>query len=212
MKQLLSLILTGSIFAIAGCSHISNLDDYNAWLNDPDNGCIKTQNVAGVKVTVKYQPSTYLALKDISMLDKDQRVQQRDSLKARHSKGLTFLMTIATDTQAAERRTAGVMYSDVQNYGDYTQRVLATNFFMQQYVSLYKDGVKHPASLAIMENVYELSDKRNFVIVFADDKNLGNGKEYIFVYDDPFFQVGKLQFAFDSKDMKAARDIRIDGQ
>jgi len=102
------------------------------------------------------------------------------------------------------------MYQGVTNYADYSERVMATNFFMDQHVKLYIDGKEFIPAMAVMDNVYEMTDKRTFTVVFPADLQMYKGSEYLFVYDDPFYEMGKVQFSFTGKNMQKARSLKID--
>ncbi|RYD54593.1 MAG: hypothetical protein EOP56_18890 [Sphingobacteriales bacterium] len=211
-KQMLSFFCFFAL-SIGSCSNsIKTIDEYNAWLNESRNGCIKTKTIAGINVDVKYQPPSYVVLKQLSAR-KGMSEASRDSIMAVQNKLLTFLITIGPDKNLAKEKRAGsVMYEGISNQGEYNERVLQMNFFMEQYVRLYIDGKEQQPVLALVENLYELSDSRTFVLVFAPltaNENLLKGKEYLFEYDDPFFNLGKVQMNFAGEKLLLAREINI---
>lgn len=196
-----------------GCSSgIKTLDEYNKWLNEKDNGCIKTKTISGISVDVKYQPPSYVVLKQLNTR-KGIKVQSKDSLLTIQNKLLTFLITLGPDKELSKNKKAGsVMYEGLADQAEYNDRVLRMNFFMEQYISLYIDGAKKQPVLALVENLYELSDSRTFVLVFSPESindDLLKGKEYVFEYDDPFFNLGKVQMTFSGDQLASARDINI---
>ncbi len=195
-------------------STVGNLEQFNEWLNAPANGCIGLRKIAGVRISCKYQPPQYIALKDrnnpgVSAMKEGANIE--NSL-ARQNKMLTFLLTIGPDKDLPEQRQAGsVMYEGVANREEYVERVFSTNFYMEQNLTLYVDNEIYKPALCILENVYELSDQRNFIVTFVGDKvkNINDGKEYILEYDDPYFEMGKVQFRFESTDLNNAKNIKV---
>ncbi len=195
-------------------STVDNLEQFNEWLNTPANGCMGVRRIAGVRISCKYQPPQYISLKDMSnpsMSTMKGGANFENSL-ARQNKMLTFLLTIGPDKELPEQRQAGsVMYEGVANREEYVERVFSTNFYMEQNLTLYMDNEMYKPALCILENVYELSDQRNFIVTFVGDKvkNINDGEEYILEYDDPYFEMGKVQFRFASTDLKNARNIKV---
>lgn len=195
-------------------STVDNLEQFNEWLNTPSNGCIGVRKIAGVRISCKYQPPKYISLKDRNNTGMSTMKEGAnfESNLARQNKMLTFLLTIGPDKELPEQRQAGsVMYEGVRNREEYVERVFSTNFYMEQNLALYVDGEMYKPALCILENVYELSDQRNFIVTFVGDevKNINDGKEYILEYDDPYFEMGKVQFRFVSADLNNAKNIRV---
>jgi hypothetical protein len=217
------VLFTGAVIAIiavmaivfygTGHSSVKNISEFNAWLNKEKHGCIKEREINGVRVTVKYQPPNYQVLKELESNSDSYRALGRKSgsLKMKQQRLITFLMSISPAESMEKKK--GVMYEGVEGYGDYVQRVMATNFYMDHYLKLYIDGVSYEPVLSTVENVYELSQARNFVVVFAVDSvnKLKKGDDFLFVYDDPFFNMGKLQFDFSGDRLRNAGAIKIVG-
>lgn len=206
-------ILSFGIALIFLCScktRITSVEEFNKWLNNDSHGCVKERQIERIRLSVKYQPTSYLVLKELENHKNDK--MNIDSLLKDKNAGLTFIMTLGTSqNDDNERRPASIMYEAIGSYKEYAQRVLEMNFSMEQYIKLYIDGKEFKPVLAFVENVYELSDNRNFVVVFATKNNneLIKGKDYLFVYDDPYFKIGKIQFDFNGSDLEQARNITI---
>jgi hypothetical protein len=95
---------------------------------------------------VKYQPPLYLALKDAGResMQTEKKDHFVDSLRQLRGKLMTFIMTIGLDKSLSQRSArSSVMSEGINGYQEYVQRVLSTNFFMEQYISLYVDGVEY---------------------------------------------------------------------
>lgn len=209
-RHIVNLIL-GTVLLASCSSAIGSVEEFNDWLNDHENGCVKTKQIAGFDLTVKYNPPKYLVLKHVRRHKNNVDKIYIDSMLNGQNKALSFLMTIGPDKAATEeRRASSVMFEQVSNQKEFTERVLSVNFFMDQHVKLFIDGTEHLPLFALVDNVYELSDSRSFVVVFASEQNdLLKGKEYLFEYDDPFFGMGKVQFDFAGERLAEARDVQV---
>lgn len=207
----LTLILCIAIFT-CGCNKgFPDTGKFNDWLNNKDNGCYVEKNVAGITVGVKYLPPAYKALQAIELNKKLKKQANVDSLMLLAGNEISFVMTLSPSSdRKIEKGDAApnVMYEGVANYSEFSERVTTMNFFMDQYIKMYigKDSVK-PA-MVLVENVYELSERRLFNIVFAVDKK-HNSDEYIVVYSDPYFGMGDLQFPFKKEDIDKANNLII---
>lgn len=207
---LLIFVLVGAFLSLKyslSSTSISNITQYNKWLNNNHNGCLAAHTIGGVSINVKYQPPSYLILKDINNRPYQDRTKAIDSMLDIQKKSLTFLMTIGP----ANDNKPSIMNEGVENYSQYVKRVLTTNFFMDSYISLYIDDVAYKPAMVLVENVYELSNQRNFLIVFVPDgkTSLPVGKDYVLVYNDPVFNMGKVQFDFQGTDLSKANNLKI---
>lgn len=199
-----------SILLFSSChTEIQNLSEYNAWLNNKENGCICVRSIAGIKTIFKYLPPEYSVLKE--MESRNPKDKHRDSLLADYSNTICFLLTIGPDKDIKDDvRGQSIMHSNIENYSDYATRMFETNFAMDQYIKLYADGVEYKPVYTLVENLYELSDTRNFLIVFAaNETKLFNANEYRIVYDDHFFNIGKIQAEFLASKMRASRNAYL---
>lgn len=211
---LLISILTGFCLISWTGSSVSNLDEFNRWLNKENNGCIINHHIAGIDISVKYQPPLYIVQKDRAKISNvtNRSVISLDSLLSQQRNMLTFLMTIGPDKTLPDKgKSSSIMSQGVNGYNEYVERVMSTNFMMDQHLALFVDGKKFVPALCLLENLYELSEQRSFVVVFVADANrsISSGKEYIFEYDDPYFGAGKLQFQFSSDNLLHANNLKI---
>jgi len=195
-------------------NRIRNFDQFTNWLNESEHKCVLAKNIAGTSISVKFQPPLYVVLKDCKekIALSDNKKHLIDSLVAYQDKMITFLVTISPDKNIPqEKQSTSILSEGVSDQKDFVQRVLSTNFLMEQYMSLYIGNNKYKPLLCIMENLYELSDSRTFVVVFAPEhaEGMNNNQGYIFEYEDPYFGMGKVQFDFIGKSISAAKDIKV---
>lgn len=193
---------------------ISSIEEFNEWLNDDGNGCIAKKNLAGIRMTLKYIPDKYLDLQNKKRKSWNEKKHNNGdtSLLQSNVSGYNFLMTIGPDKEVEQKyQASGVMFEGIHSYQEYTERLLTMNFFMDQYLKLYVDGVGIMPKLVIAENVYELSDARNFNIVFEknDTSTKDVDEEITLVYSDPYFGMGNVQFSFSKKALENADNLEL---
>lgn len=183
---------------------VSDISELNKWLNTPANGCIKSTSISGIKITAKYLPPVYSVLKDLNR----NRVTDIDRAIEKHDSTIMFLLTIGVD-EDKKGVVQPLMDANVDDYSRYTERVMETNFGMEKYLRLYINDIECHPIYAIVENVYEISDTRNFVVLFRNPKSNLNDKEWVLTYNDEFFNIGKVQAFFDTRDINRANEITI---
>ncbi|NQY09761.1 MAG: hypothetical protein HRT71_09640 [Flavobacteriales bacterium] len=204
MKSVYYLMIAMAILLLScNQSSINNYEAYVQWLHNPENNLSKTRYVNGLEIKVRYSPVEFLAYRELQ--DEVGYSQQTiDSVVNLYKGSLTFVMEIGPD----ERKDVGgdIMYRGVGSYADYTKRVYAMNFDIEQYVSIKtQEGSVSPV-LSNMENVYGLTKSRSIVFVFAQKQNgkdLLNQESLDFVYDDDLFGLGINHFKFKSSDINA---------
>jgi hypothetical protein len=172
----------------------STMKEYFEWLNDPANRLVQERKVNGYKLTMKFLPAEYLAYKD--MKDEGLGMDAKDSILSLYEKNLTFLLTVGPDEESGNK--ADVMMSDIGSKEEYTDRVMAMNFVMEDMITLQAGDEKIRPVLSNMENTYGLGKSRSLMIVFAP-ANKPSGPAYDLAYADELFGTGILHFVFDTE-------------
>lgn len=196
------IFLTVTALWLSGCRHpVTDTEGYNAWLNEPENGCIQTRRVAGATLTVKYQPDHYIRMKDSV---EGSRPAYRDSL------GSTLVFLLSVLPQPNDPRQSLQAASQAEGR-DYIEERMTANFFMSEHISAHAMGGLYKPVLAIVENVYELSPAQNFLIIFSDTAflRMEPQESFVFLYEDPLGVYGKLQFPFRAADLIRAENIAL---
>jgi len=202
------LFIVVLFLSLSSCQKIDDVQSFNEWLNAPENGCVVNKKIGGVKLTVKFQPSGYIILKDFGK-ESLNNARYRDSVKRKQRLATTFLLEIEPDNNVEKAgQKSSVMYEGVEDYRDYTERTITTNFFMDSHIRMFFEEQEYQPLIAVTENMYELSDTKRFLIAF-DVGTLKKGVDYDFVYDDPFFGIGKVQFSFSGTDLVEAENVDV---
>ncbi|MBS1773968.1 MAG: hypothetical protein JST82_14010 [Bacteroidetes bacterium] len=203
MRKLLYIV---TIFLLQGCRpSIHSIADFNRFLNDPGNGCVKTKSIAGINISVKYLPASYAVLKS-------QESNVTGSVIASNKDVVTFLMTInIAKEQLDKEKHLSVMYSGLDNMSEYAERQLSMNFSMERQLHLIIGNKQIDAVSCIAENLYELSSGKTFVVTFATPglKNDLGSEMCIFEYNDPFFSMGRMKFIFDGSTLEKIEELKL---
>ncbi|MCF6361702.1 MAG: hypothetical protein L3J29_13200 [Cyclobacteriaceae bacterium] len=198
-----------SMSLLTSCSNgISSPNELMHWVNNPDQGLIKTKLINGFKLTVKYLPPQYLAWQDIK--GEQYAKNTYDSILNGYTKFRTFLLTIAPDEEHSQ---ADIMFYDVINKVDYKKRVQDLNFNIASYISLHtKSGELFPV-LHTLENTYELAKHKSIYLVFADNENIKDlltSEKLDFKFSDTLFDTGISHFVFHKADFDTVAKMKFE--
>lgn len=201
------LILT---ILLNGCNpgKIDSEQRLYAWVNDLDNGLVKTRYINGIRLTAKYLPPEFLAYKEWATSGETK--PHYHSLLEVYKHNRTFLLTIGPD----DREVAGgdVMFYDVLNKEDFRQRVQDLNFEIGKYISLSAGNRQFAPKLHALENTYGLGKHRNIYLVFANDESNGSlltGKKLDLRFNDEIFQTGISHFVFEKQDLDGLPELKF---
>jgi hypothetical protein len=194
---------------MSGCQReLKDMKAVYGWINAPEHGMVKTKTVEGIKLTVKYLPAEYLALKETK---EDQAGRQTyDSLLKVYKGSHTFLLSIASSEDEVNNDP---MYQGLEDYSAYKRRALTMNFDMNEYVSIKTSTQEFRPVLTSMENTYSLKGQRNIYMVFTDtatDTELMNEKELDLVFNDEIFETGINHFVFEQSDLQSIPAINFE--
>jgi len=185
------------LIVLASCNNeLKTEKDFYGWLNDPENGFVKTKIINDIKIIAKYLPLEYLAFKELRSYGQYSK-DVRDSILALYNKSRTFLLTIGPYEEKGAK--FDIMKTGVHDYTEFKQRAMTMNFDMAAYVSLNTELGEFKPVLTNMENVYGLSKHRNIYLVFTSAE--ANGKlmtanELDLTFTDEIFNTGINHFIF----------------
>ena len=203
MKMVRFLLFINVLFLLACNATINHPSELYQWINDVDNGLVKTKSVNNFDISVKFLPSEYLAYNELKY---DDRIdwEKFDVLKKEHDGFLTFLLTIAPSSDpeiAPSNDPIDIMYYQVQNQEEYERRFIQLNFNVNESLTLNAGGQRYEPVLHTMENTYELSKKKSLYLVFPKEEGLEQLQILDLVFEDRFFDTGISHFIFQTEDL-----------
>jgi hypothetical protein len=198
------------VFLFNACQPpVKDEQSYYHWLDDKENGLVRSKTANGLVITAKYLPADYLVYKELK--GKNYGAKERDSLLAIYSKSRTFLLTIAPQ-EIEGSPSEDIMYKDVRNIEEYKQRADLLNFKMDEFILLHTDKKEYRPVLSMLENTYSVGNSRNLYLVFTDEEDwqkLGQGQQLDLVFNDELFSTGINHFVFDNKKIAAVPRINF---
>lgn len=197
---LIFLLWAGYVWRENTPEYLDNVEVYLRWLNNPQNGLVRSKTVNGFSLTVKYLPPDYLACRELAD-GKEYSAAYKDSIRSIYNQGMSFLLRIAPDE---ESHSSDIMFWNARNYQEYKERFLNLNFTISEYIALKTDRGKYNPVLSNLENVYGLTPGRNLQFVFVDEQHPNGLKEaafFDFIFTDEIFDTGINHFVFSREDI-----------
>lgn len=177
------------------------LQDYVAWLHDPDHGTVQSKRVGGLQISVKYVPPEYSVYRQIR--EDPALALQRDSLIAEQQKSMTFLLSLAPDSTIGAR--GNITMRGISSYQEFAERVMLFNFHMDEYLRLGVGSKRYEPVLTSLDNTYGLNKSTLFTVVYPSPKNskVSDRQEDItFTWNDMIFSTGIHHFVFRKEDLE----------
>ena len=183
----------------ASCNKsIDSKEELFAFINNEENGFVKSKQINSLTLKVKYLPLEYLVAQNAD------NAQERLAAVKDYSDSYTFILTIA-----GKDDEAGLFYYDVNNKQDFEERFKALNFGISEYITLRVDGKEYRPILHNVENTYELTKKQNVHLVFSEIPEFEHAEKIDFIFEDRFFDTGISHFVFDKKDLDQLPPVKL---
>lgn len=173
-----------------GCKHDKLAPaQYLGWVDDPDNGLVKTEIVGKVKYTVAYRPWSYLLARNL---------QSQDSfaLKSAQVKNHCFIVKM----EPVDGKTP-VLTIDAMNKSEPFMRI---NYYLSEAprdIKLLEGTDTLYNQSYVYERFYNISPAQTLVVGFAQNGKLGD-QDLDFIMEDRALNTGKMTFHFDKTTLK----------
>lgn len=146
-----------------------NAQEYPVFLNDPANGYIQSISGNGIKVSLKYLPPPYLALRE---LREPNRAKARpvDSLTALYAGSLNFQLLV--EPLEAETNLQQLIHRNAGSEAEVLQNINTMNYGLEEKVSLLVSGKRHYPVLLTLESNVNPDKQQVYSIVFPKTPDL----------------------------------------
>lgn len=191
-KNLKYFILIGlGSFIILSCNNSVLKDDYTNWIEDQDNGLLKTKEISDFNYVIQYKPVEYILEK-----------KQKDSLLKSDFDNLHYI-----DLELSHKKFPEYLKIDLQNNEEYYHRLKYYSFEIQNDVNLIdgKDTLK--CVFSHFERTYGITPYVKIVMAF--EKQNETSSHLIFSYHDQIFDNGIINIPINEKALKEASKIKI---
>lgn len=179
---------------------INSYADYLKYLNDDDNGLIKSYSKNGLKTNMKYLPEEYLIVKELHHEGEGVSEDLVKKLKTQYKSSITFLMTFRPE----KGEDYDVTKIGVFNYEEFGERIMKLTFSLKEQLTLISNGEEYKPVLTQFEEIFGLRNDRNVLIVFnlseTERKDFYNN-DFTIKYFDDVFQLGEANFDFNHQDI-----------
>jgi hypothetical protein len=186
-----SLLLLTLLLMISSCGKtFDTVEEMNDYIQDPDNGCLKTKLTNGIQINLTYKPSDLIAFQEFSSTNYSGI--KKDSLKKSYDKYLYFVLSISKNNNEILSSLTGSReeFNSIQN---------TLTFEMNKKVSLVN---KNKDTIPLIDfnspRTYGAARSTNILFVFEKNKFTENSNEFYFNLLDIGLGTGEVKFKFDA--------------
>lgn len=205
-RRALGLLLLCSA-TLVSCGDSRTVGEYEAWLNDPEQGVRKSRSIDGLDITLKYIPPELLAYNELRNGEPDAGISM-DSLRRQYAGTLNFLMTI--EPSEGVKDGSDVMTRGISSQQELTGRILTMNFDFGELISMQTPSGTVKPLLAHFEGSYGLRKERQVVLAFASEiegKPVLGTDTLDISFVDKVFDTGIHHFVFETSRLRAASEL-----
>jgi hypothetical protein len=163
---------------------------YN-YLGKEKNGLISSRTHDGIKFTMKYLPSEYLAFNELKTQYSPSRIIVDSTIKS-FNDTYSFLLTVEFDGVNAGENP--LMFG-INNLEEYKEKIEELSFDLDQSVYIQSDSADIAPVLWNLENSYTAGNKRSLLLVFPKT-GTEKSKSLDIVFSDNIFSTGINHFNF----------------
>lgn len=206
IRKILWGLLAGLYLAACSPSELS-IEEYFQYLVDAGNGLYKSKKINQFAITARYLPTEYWIYRDYQSAGLEE--VDVDSLKKAYQGNITFMLQIAPNK--AEGHEFDVMTQTVSSENAYKQQAFHLNFLMQENLKLEVMGKEYKPVLVELENTYELTPHRNFIVTYGLDKDILKQPfdTLDFIFHDKIFGTGIHHFLFEQNSITQTPSIKL---
>ncbi len=181
---------------LSGCNKkIEDTSSLLEYINDADNGLLKTKSVNNLEIEVKFLPKQYIEKKEFQISDDETKKSFADS------EYIVFLLSI----KPKDDQNNSVIYDGLTDYQEYKSRVYDMNFSIEEQIYLKAENQQSKPIFSFFENIYNLKPGIDVLLVFSpveeSQKNMFSSDILEFVYEDEEFGLGINHFYFNREDI-----------
>lgn len=177
MRNLFNILILFVLVSCSGKPNSLSFDSYTEFLNDPENGLIRSNDLDDLKLTYKYKPFSYRSYK---------LAQTNDSLKLDEN---TFFQLKISSLQNMD-----VLKYKVNDMNHYYYRLQYFNTDFKNDFTLVHGSDTLNCLLAQVEYVAGLSDDVNVNLVFPAIKKIQDN--LMISYKDNTWETGTINVSF----------------
>ncbi len=189
------------MFIIFSCNKPVSREELINYINEPKNGCMKSNQHKGCNVSVFYRPIEIIAYGEL-VKEKGKSQEAVDSVRQLYSKNLYFIISLSVNEY-------DYLQKYVNNLSEYNNVVSYLNYGIQTDLKLIIPGKSsyYPID-CIFTRAYEVSNTNNILVVFNKEV-INNEKEFTIQFNSVRKDIGSHSFSFNIKDLETIPEIII---
>lgn len=208
-KNLISRYLLTRYFIVFlfSCNSIhKNISVYEVknWIENEENGYINRKIIGDIEFRVTYLPPEYLALQEIVKISKVTNENEYKNKLLNYQNTFSFNLRIKIGDGSAN-----IFNSPSSNFEEGINRV---EYFLSKFkndILFISDNDTLFCAETFAENNFNLSPYTDITILFFDDQNKINGKDFYLSINDKFFGTSYTNYHFDKKNIEQFPNIEF---
>jgi hypothetical protein len=168
-----------------------------AYVQNPENGLIQTQEVKGLRVSVSYRPADLLIAQELGT-QASQDTMSAEKLGALRKKydNLYFILTLSQEGRE--------VLSPAKGFGDFSEMLQVLSFRMGEYVLLKTERDTLMLGDYLFERTYGMGSGNSMLFAFTKEALRPEAEWMEFQVNEFGMGTGNLRFRFRLKDIKNA--------
>ncbi|MBL0048938.1 MAG: hypothetical protein IPP32_12675 [Bacteroidetes bacterium] len=170
------------------------------WVQNPENGLLKTKTIDNVIYSIQYKPIDYIICEEL------ETESIKDSILVRNYKELEGMEYFDFKIKLMDYEQEFLKYG-INSQNEYQENVNYCAFKMQSDISLQNGNEIIPCALFHFERAYDASPEARFILGFEKPKDKV-GENMTLVFEDKLFHKGIIKFNFNSLALKSTPKIK----
>ncbi|MFK7799390.1 MAG: hypothetical protein AB8E82_18205 [Aureispira sp.] len=186
----------GILLLLSSCGQqVLEPADYVNWMQNPDNGFLKTKTIAPLEVVAQYKTVDFVIANEKRS---NQIATAAHQARQAALEGM-YYWTLQLSINDPEIKSQGVKSWNILNYGlenksQEQERLFYFSYAMQEDLKLIEGQDTLPCALYHFERSYDLSKSRTFVVGFPKGKDPTADKTLLL--DLPYFNTGPIKINY----------------
>ena len=164
---------------------------YFQFLNDAENGLVRSKVIGDLEMSVKVLPIDYLVHREYNY----DATLNPDSIASQYGDAIYFLFNLGPSEEAQ----FDITRVGLEDYRGYQERAHHLNFEMAEHFRLAHDETTYEPLFVHMESLTGLKKDRNFLMAFPSPSD--KGADFCLVYTDQIFMSGINRFCFQGENL-----------
>jgi hypothetical protein len=176
-------------------------EEFAAWCAAEDNPQKHSQHIGNKTFDIKFLPAKLLAMREAGNGATADMVKSAEE----HYSGLAYFSLRIK----GEKMNGELLKQDLNNAGEYQQRVVYCSFGIQKDISLVTDqGDSIACAICQFERSFDVAPVTDFMLAF-DHETVSKAKNLTIILNDNLFHNGLLRFSFTKEELECTPILKL---